>query len=88
MTLHSNVLGIDIGSVSVSLVEVTPERETVNTAYAFHHGNITRTVRTLLEDIDLPGICGIAATTSTPRSGKPRNQLANPLNMRPQAPGS
>jgi predicted CoA-substrate-specific enzyme activase len=66
MTPHSNVLGIDIGSVSVSMVEVTPERETVNTAYAFHHGNITRTVRTLLEDFDLPGICGIAATTSTP----------------------
>lgn len=66
MTLRSNVLGIDIGSVSVSLVEVTPERETVNTGYAFHHGNITRTVRTLLKGFDLPGICGIAATTSTP----------------------
>ncbi len=66
MILHSNVLGIDIGSVSVSMVEVTPEKQTVNTAYAFHHGNITRTVRTLLGDFDLPGICGIATTTSTP----------------------
>ena len=66
MTLHSNVIGIDIGSVSVSMVELTPERETVNTAYAFHHGKITRTVKTLLEDFDLPGIGGIAATTSTP----------------------
>ena len=66
MPLHSNVIGVDIGSVSVSLVEVTPTRQTVNTAYAFHHGNITRTVRTLLEGFDLPGICGIAATTSTP----------------------
>jgi len=66
MALHSNVIGIDIGSVSVSMVEVTPERQTVNTAYAFHHGKITRTVRTLFGDFDLPGICGIAATSSTP----------------------
>jgi len=66
MALHSNVLGIDIGSVSVSIVEITPERQTVNTAYAFHYGKITQTVRTILADFDLSGICGIATTTSTP----------------------
>jgi predicted CoA-substrate-specific enzyme activase len=60
------ILGIDIGSVSLSLAEVSLKREILKTAYRFHHGDIRGTLREALEAFDLGGICTIAATTSTP----------------------
>ncbi|RJP76791.1 MAG: CoA activase [Desulfobacteraceae bacterium] len=66
MIRHSNILGLDIGSVSISLVEMTPDRKIRNTGYAFHHGQIRETLVSMLEKIDLTGICGIASTSSTP----------------------
>jgi len=66
MHIHSNILGIDIGSVSVSVAEITPGGEVVGTAYQFHHGNIAETLRDILNRFHLPEISGIASTTSTP----------------------
>lgn len=62
----SNILGIDIGSVSVSVVEMAPDKSIAGTYYRFHHGNMTETLRRILDRLDLHGICGIAATSSTP----------------------
>ena len=41
MSADSNILGIDIGSVSISVAEISPAKEIVKTAYEFHHGNPT-----------------------------------------------
>ena len=61
-----NVLGIDIGSVSVGLCEITPGKKIVDTGYEFHHGRITGTLAGMLEEIDLTRIGSIATSSSTP----------------------
>ena len=61
-----NILGIDIGSVAVSVAEITSDKKIKKTAYEFHYGNITKTIRNMLNSFHLPGICGIASTASTP----------------------
>ncbi len=66
MIKHSNILGMDIGSVSISLAEITPDKQIWKTSYEFHHGNIRETLIHMLEKYDLTGICGIASTSSTP----------------------
>ncbi len=63
---NAHILGIDIGSVSISIAEINPLKEVVNFAYEFHHGNITETLKKLLGRFDLSVICGIASTSSTP----------------------
>jgi len=61
-----SILGIDIGSVSISIAEITPERDICRTAYQFHHGNIAKTFAEMMRDVDPGRICGIAAASSTP----------------------
>ncbi|HHO76155.1 MAG TPA: CoA activase, partial [Deltaproteobacteria bacterium] len=61
-----NVLGIDIGSVSIGLCEITADKNIVRTAYQFHQGKIADTLRAMLSGFDLKGIGSIAATSSTP----------------------
>jgi len=73
----SNILGIDIGSVSVSIVEINLKKEIVGTAYEFHHGSIAETLRKALNGFDLSGICGIASTSSTPPVVKVSGQYDN-----------
>jgi predicted CoA-substrate-specific enzyme activase len=72
-----NILGIDIGSVSISIVEISPGKEVVKTAYEFHHGNIMETLKNLLDNFDLSRICGIASTSSTPSIIKITSQYDN-----------
>jgi predicted CoA-substrate-specific enzyme activase len=74
---NSNILGIDIGSVSVSIVEMNLKKEVVTTAYEFHHGNISETVKKVLNNFDLSRICGIASTSSTPAVIKVSSQYDN-----------
>jgi predicted CoA-substrate-specific enzyme activase len=62
----SRILGIDIGSVSISVVEVTAEKEIIRTAYAFHRGKIAECLKSLLSGTHLSEITAVAATTSTP----------------------
>ncbi|MEN6446635.1 MAG: acyl-CoA dehydratase activase [Syntrophaceae bacterium] len=64
--MNRNILGIDIGSVSVGIVEVTPEGEIVNSSYRFHGGKIAQTIVASLQGITLSGISQVAATSSTP----------------------
>ncbi len=66
MADKTNVLGIDIGSISISLAVVDRDRTIGATAYAFHRGKIAETLHELLSGFDLPSIGGIAATSSSP----------------------
>ncbi len=63
---NSHILGIDIGSVSISIAEINPAKEIIKTAYEFHHGHIIENLKNILNTFDLSRICGIASTTSTP----------------------
>jgi predicted CoA-substrate-specific enzyme activase len=78
---NSNILGIDVGSVSISIVEINLKKEVVKTAYEFHHGNIIETVKKILNDFDLTGICGTASTSSTPAVVKVTAQYDNRVSI-------
>jgi len=57
---------VDIGSVSVSVVEITAHKEIAYSAYRPHRGNVRGTLRQILSELKLESVCGIAATTGTP----------------------
>ena len=77
----ANILGIDIGSVSISIVEINYKREVVKTAYEFHHGNIAEILKKVLSNFDLSAISGIAATSSTPPIIKVNSQCDNRISI-------
>ena len=62
----ANILGIDIGSVSIGIAEISPGKNLVAKAYRFHHGAIVDTLKNMLDDFNLSQIGAVAATTSTP----------------------
>jgi predicted CoA-substrate-specific enzyme activase len=62
----STYLGVDVGAVSVSLVELRTDGEVVRAPYALHHGQIEATLRAMLEPVDLRHIGSFGATSSTP----------------------
>jgi predicted CoA-substrate-specific enzyme activase len=62
----TNILGIDIGSVAISIAELSPEKDLIKESYEFHHGAISDSLKVMLGDFDLSGISAVAATTSTP----------------------
>jgi predicted CoA-substrate-specific enzyme activase len=74
---HSILLGIDIGSVSISVAQINPEREIYKTAYQFHRGKIAETFTEIMNDFDLGRICGIAVTSSTPSTIKANRKFDN-----------
>jgi predicted CoA-substrate-specific enzyme activase len=61
-----NILAVDIGSVSIGVVEINASKKIISSAYVFHQGKIVENLCHILEDFDLSAICGIASTTSTP----------------------
>ena len=61
-----NILGIDIGSVSIAIAEVSFRRQVLQTDYVIHGGDITRKLHRSLDKFDLRNIGWIAATSSTP----------------------
>ena len=77
----SHVLGIDIGSVSISVAKLTPEKEIIKTSYEFHHGNIIETLKKILNNFNLSRICGIASTSSTPSVIKVCSQYDNRISI-------
>jgi predicted CoA-substrate-specific enzyme activase len=66
MSSRSNVLGIDVGSVSVSVVALNPAKQIMQSAYEFHFGKPAEKLREILDKFDLATVGGIAATASTP----------------------
>jgi len=61
-----NILGIDIGSISISVVEMSRRREIIKSRYAFHEGYVRETLTEMLEDFSLSGIGALALTSSSP----------------------
>lgn len=53
MKTQPAVVGIDIGSVSISLVAVDPLGHWVESGYAFHRGDVAGALKTLLAAMDL-----------------------------------
>jgi predicted CoA-substrate-specific enzyme activase len=66
MISRPNILGIDVGSVAVSVVVLNSSKSIVQSAYGFHHGNTAEKLRELLHRFDLSSVGGIACTASTP----------------------
>ena len=65
-TCKFNVLGIDIGSVSISIVQITSMKKIEQTESAFHHGDISKKLKTMLQGFNLENISYVATTSSTP----------------------
>ena len=63
---QSTVLGIDIGSVSIGVVQLTPDRQMVHSGYGFHFGDLTGTLRKLLSDLDLGRPSWVVTGAGTP----------------------
>ncbi|MGD2124318.1 MAG: hypothetical protein PVJ76_21490, partial [Gemmatimonadota bacterium] len=63
---HRHVLGLDVGAVSVSAAEIDLHGTIVQAFYELHHGEVEECLRRVLKSVDLRGVGGIAATTSTP----------------------
>ncbi len=61
-----SVLGIDIGSVAVSLVLLNEKMKILKTAYDFHKGTISEKLLEMLKEFDLSDLAGISVTSSTP----------------------
>ncbi|MFH1152558.1 MAG: acyl-CoA dehydratase activase [Pseudomonadota bacterium] len=59
-------LGIDVGSVAVSIVELTPDMSIINAVSTLHHGDIRSGLAAALKNTDLTKISLIAATSATP----------------------
>jgi len=81
MRSHPNILGIDIGSVSIAVVEITSHKKIVQSAYEFHRGDTAAKLKKILKGFDLQTIGGIAATASTPAILKIHRQYDNRLSV-------
>ena len=60
----SMILGIDVGSISISIAQVTTDKKITKTSYAFHKGNVKETLIEELSRYDLKKISGLAVTSS------------------------
>ena len=58
-----NILGIDIGSVSIALALISPQGKVIKTAYTFHQGDIEQSLKVAIADIKYGEIGGIAVTS-------------------------
>ena len=65
--MTSNILGIDIGSVSVAIAEITAGRTLVETACDFHKGDIKGCLSRLLDRFDFSRIDRVVKTATTPK---------------------
>ena len=62
---QDSVLGIDIGSVSLSIVELDPDGKILSQFYKFHKGNIRQSFKDAEKVFSLSGIKSIACTSSS-----------------------
>ena len=66
MNKEYSILGIDIGTVAIALVQMSLEGKILKTHYAFHNGDILKTLLSILNTINDSAIKGIASTSSSP----------------------
>jgi len=63
----SFILGIDIGSVTISIVKVDENKEIQQSSYIFHEGQILAHLKNTLIQYNLSEIKAVAVTSSTPK---------------------
>jgi predicted CoA-substrate-specific enzyme activase len=73
MSELKNILGIDIGSISLSTALLSPQKEILQTAYSFHNGSIESALIAQLDGLQLSNIDGIAITSPGSPIIKPAN---------------
>ncbi|MEN6488274.1 MAG: acyl-CoA dehydratase activase, partial [Smithella sp.] len=61
-----NIIGIDIGSVALSLVVMDEKKTIITSSYQFHHGAVSYALRSMLSSVDINRLGGIAMTLSGP----------------------
>ena len=71
------ILGVDIGSVSIELAAVRPDKTVLTTAYVIHQGRVAEKLHQALGAFDLTQAAWVAATTSTPRIIKSHRWVDN-----------
>ncbi|MDR3238232.1 MAG: acyl-CoA dehydratase activase, partial [Spirochaetia bacterium] len=64
--MEKNTLGIDIGSISTAMVELSPKGDIVYSSYFFHKGRVKETLAEALAETSIKDIRGIALTSSVP----------------------
>ncbi|WP_300673923.1 acyl-CoA dehydratase activase [Desulfoluna sp.] len=64
--MTSNILGLDIGSVSATAVEMTPDRQIVKKVSLQHKGEMKTSVAALLDNFSESRIAAVVATDTTP----------------------
>ena len=65
LTDSYQVLGVDIGSVSVGMAVLTPQKIVVQSLYEFHHGHVTDTLKKMFARLDMSRIGAVAVTDQT-----------------------
>jgi len=68
MKISTTVLAVDIGSISVSIVEMDDHQSILHTGYCLHQGDTSTSLKKLLSDIDLLRVGHVTVTDSTPDS--------------------
>ena len=66
MDLNSKIIGIDAGSVTVSVVEMDLDGNILDHNYVYHQGKPAAVLRDLLLEIDYTNVVGVARTSSVP----------------------
>ncbi len=66
MAFLSNILGIDVGSVSIHIAVLNYKGNIVHTDVCSHHGEVKQCLSKLIGNIDIKNINYVAATDSTP----------------------
>ncbi|MFH0786998.1 MAG: acyl-CoA dehydratase activase [Pseudomonadota bacterium] len=79
MPPFAQVLGMDIGSVSLAIACLTPDATILKTFYAFHQGKIAETLDSLLSGYPLESVGHLACTSSTPEIIGPATRYDNQL---------
>jgi predicted CoA-substrate-specific enzyme activase len=79
MTGQATILGIDVGSVALTVAETSLDGEVLQTAYRLHQGRVADTFSGLLREFDAGRVRWTAATTSTPAIFEPDRHFDNRL---------
>jgi len=64
-SFSESILGIDVGSVTISLVLMNLEGEVLDTHYLFHHGQVKESLFMASREINLSGLAGVACCASS-----------------------
>ncbi len=77
----NQILGIDVGSVSIHIVLMSLEGQILNTSSTYHFGEVKKTLINLIVPLDIANIEYIACTESTPSFVKANKRYDEQLSI-------